>query len=102
MTIGPVIRLISDTDEPNQATKLLCPFCGRESVVINQVKECTPRKGLEGKLSNNIILMDRAICEFQASCSACKKNYRQSCPASRLPREFRTPIAGPAEPAQEA
>jgi len=97
MTIGPVIRLVSSNHEL-KVPKLICPFCGREGVEIEEVRECSPRGGGKDKLSNNISFMDNAICEYKARCPGCGKSYLQSCPADRLPKSFRSeqPLTIPA------
>lgn len=88
MTIGPVIKLVSGLQDP-KVPKLLCPFCGREGVEIEEVRECPPRSAGKDKLSNHISFMDNAICEYKARCPGCGKSYLQSCPADRLPKPFR-------------
>lgn len=89
MTIGPVIKLVSGDREP-KAPKLLCPFCGRDGVEIEGVRECAPRGEGKDKLSNHISFVDSAICEYKARCPGCGKSYLQSCPADRLPKLFRS------------
>lgn len=88
MTIGPVIKLVSGDQQP-KAPRLLCPFCGREGVEIETVRECSPRAGGKDKVSNHISFVDNAICEYKVRCSNCGKSYLQSCPADRLPKTNR-------------
>ncbi|MBI5521905.1 MAG: hypothetical protein HY910_04685 [Desulfarculus sp.] len=88
MTIGPVIKLVSGHQEA-KALRLLCPFCGRDGVEIEEVRECPSRSAGNDKLSNHISFVDSAICEYKARCPGCGKSYLQSCPSDRLPKSFR-------------
>ena len=87
MTIGPVIRLVPSGEEEPPAS-LICPFCGSDGVTIEQVRECAPRGGFAHS-PMDITFQDQAILEYKANCPRCRRSYRQSSPAKRLPRELR-------------
>lgn len=87
MAIGPVIKLVSGNQDP-KALRLICPFCGREDVEIEEVRECSPRAGRD-KFENHISFVDNSICEYKAHCPGCGKSYLQSCPSNRLPKPIR-------------
>lgn len=89
MNNSSVLKLVPGDQKP-RASKLLCPFCGREGVKLEQLRECSPRSRGKDSPSTHITFMDGVIYEYKAHCPACARSYMQSCPADLMPKALLT------------